>query len=179
VGVSSESFFILDPDGTSMEVGPGELTELERDIRSALDENHGCLKDAFLPYEFKKQYWRYIHLSCSSQDQQSRVSFFRCGSLFMALCMVIEYLDVVSGRSKIFGNENIKDIIVSVEMFEPANSNQQRVKSALLLGLQIADSMKYFNPTRDVMNDDHPDLDNFFNEMDWVDSHFIPETFAI
>ena len=179
MGVNFDGFFILDRHGVSTEVASGELNELERDIRSALDENHGDLKNAFLSHEFQKQYWRYLHLSCASQGQQGRLSFFRSGSLFMAICMVIEYLDVVSGRSKIFGDVDIKDIIASVETFEPINSNEQRVKSTLLLGLRIADSMKIYNPTRSVEDDYHPDFENFFREVDWVDSYFIPETFAL
>ena len=164
-------------DGIKRVIEWTELNQLKKDILWIFDENTGQLNASFVPDDsLKSKYWEYLTLVDEKEVSPGDIHFYIEGVLIIILCMTIEYNDTTTGNKKVFGDTRVKDIKGLVEAFIPSNQNQEKLKTLVLLGLSIADSMTPMD-LLDTDGYDHKDLKKFYSQLNWVDTTFIKPYF--
>jgi hypothetical protein len=170
--------FITTLDNVRRDVDWPELNQLKKDILWIFDFNTKDLVSAFVPeLSFTSKYWEFLTLnteeSLSLEDEQ----FYQQGVLIIILCMTIEYVDTTSGNQQVFGSTPVQVVKSYVEAFEPKNQSQEKLKTLVVSGLDIAATMT----PQDLINTDgynHQDLSSFYSQLNWVDDTFIKSYFS-
>lgn len=169
--------YIKTLDGQERKIEWEELNQLKKDILWIFDENTNQLNSSFVPdYSFQSKYWEYLTLDGDKWFYEKDRNFYKQGVLIIILCMTIEYIDTVGGNQKVFGQTQLNTIIQYVHNFQQINTNQERLKKIVTLGLDIANSMT----ESDLINSNsyqHKELDTFYNQTSWVDDNFIKSYF--
>ena len=171
------NIFIQTLDGQVREVQFAELNQLKKDILWIFDENTTQLNSPFVPeYSFLSDYWEYLTLNGNEWFYETDRNFYKQGVLIIILCMTIEYIDTEDGNQRVFGKTKLNTVIQYVQNFQPTNTDQDKLKKIVALGLDIANSMT----ENDLINSDgyqHQHLDSFYSQLSWVDITFIKSYF--
>ncbi len=173
----NNNIYIQTLEGIDRQINWTELNQLKKDILWVFSENTKQLNSSYVPkYSFTGKYWEYLSLDGDQWFYEEDRNFYKQGVLIIILCMTIAYIDTIGGNQKIFGETKLNTIIEHVHKFSGLNSDQQRLKEIVELGLDIANSMT----ETDLINTDeyqHNNLDKFYNETSWVDITFIKPYF--
>ena len=169
--------FIKTLDGQDREIEWVELNQLKKDILWIFVENTTQLNSSFVPaYSFQSNYWEYITLDGDEWFYEEDKNFYKQGALIIILCITIEYIDTVGGEQDTFGQTQLNTISQYVHNFKSENTDQERLKNIVVLGLDIANSMTE-NDLKNSGDYQHKDLDTFYSQTSWVDITFIKSYF--
>ena len=163
---------IIQSNGSQREVDYIELNQLKKDILWVYDENFNQINAAFVPsYSFQLNYWEYLTLNKSKFNNSEDYEFYKIGSLIIILCQCVEYIDVASGDQKVFKKQEIKIIKKYIQNFKPLDESEELLKTKILLGLTIANSItdeQFLNSEFEhILNDE------FYTNLNAIGNDFI------
>ena len=169
--------FIKIAENLKRKVEYEELNQLKKDILWFFDENINQLNSSFVPdYSFNLKYWEYLSLDGPKSFYKEERDFYKEGVLIILLGMTVEYIDKTIGDINDFKYGKLKYILETVENFKTDNTNQNKLKSIAILGLNIIDSMTE-EDLKDSEEFEHKDLSEFYDELLWANETFIKKYF--
>jgi hypothetical protein len=168
---------ITTKNGERREIEWKELNQLRKDILWLYDQNVGDIHHPFIPDDsFLSKYWEYLKLDGDKFFLDEERKFYKEGVLIITLYMTLEYIDTIGGNQHVFGKTKIDEVIHAVDNFEPTGPEDRKLRDIVKFGLIIANSMTY-SDLRNTDGFEHKDLDNFHEQLDWVDSTFVKAYF--
>lgn len=158
-----DDFQIVLPDNTARIIEYDEINQIKKDILWIYDQNFTQINAAYVDDQsFKLKYWQYLSISKTRNFDGDRKMILD-GVLIILLCMCVEYIDTISGNQKVLDRTELPEITHYVQHFNAESHEQIKLKSNILLGLEIISSM---TPSDLINHDyDHPNLQLFYSDL--------------
>ena len=165
--------FIEKLRGERIELDFADIEPLRKEILYYFDQNMGDIINAYVPNsDYKHKYWEYLNFHGEKHSYEEEENFFIDGCLLIINAMICEYLDIIGGNQKVFGNTKLEEVYKYILNFEPKDNYQDKIKSTTLKGLEIAESItdKIINTNSEFK---HPNLFSYYEEVKWIDEKII------